>query len=105
MVLEPPPSAAFEMTETNLLFEFLVVTLDAPAQFRKVHQTIKSSRLRKGRKPVFCRLFLAFRPLDQEPFFWSALPAFKVSAEPSCHLTVRQARSDKASASSLTEIG
>jgi len=121
MVMEPPPSAAFEMTEPNLLFEFLVVTLDAPAQFRKVHQTIKSSRLRKGRKPVFCRLFLAFRPLDQEPFFWSALPAFKsrwatrmrtrakredkVSAEPSCHLTVRQARSDKASASSLTEIG
>src|SRR6516164_8916107 len=78
MVMEPPPSAAFEMTEPNLLFELLEVTLDAPAQFRKVHQTIKSSRLRKSRKPVFCRFFLALRPLDQEPFFWSALPAFKV---------------------------
>src|SRR5215467_7663771 len=79
MMMEPPPSAAFEMAEPNLLFELLIVTLDAPAQFRNVHQTIKSSRLRKGRKPVFCGFFLAFRPLDQEPFFWSALAAFKVS--------------------------
>ena len=32
-MVEAAPSASFEVTEANLLFEFLVIAFDAPAQF------------------------------------------------------------------------
>jgi hypothetical protein len=32
-MVEAAPSSPFEVAEPNLLFEFLVVTFDAPAQF------------------------------------------------------------------------
>ncbi len=69
--MEAPPTAAFEMSEPDLLLELLIVPLDAPAQLRRVDQIRKGNVLRKGRKPVFGRLAFALRPLDQQPFFGS----------------------------------
>src|SRR5471030_438500 len=73
VVMEASPSAPFEMSEPDLLLEFLVVAFDAPAQLGEVHQRVESDVLRKRREPVFGRLVLAFWPLDQQPFFRPAV--------------------------------
>src|SRR5262245_25718373 len=80
MVMEASPSAAFEMAEPHLLLEFLIVTLDAPAQLGEVDQTPESDALRERREPIFGGFFLAFGPFNQQPFFRSALAALIVTA-------------------------
>ena len=45
------------------------------AQFGEVNQISEGNVLRKHRKPVFGRLALALRPLDQQPFLRSQLGA------------------------------
>src|ERR1700741_504518 len=77
--METAPSTALEMAESDLLLEFLIVTLDAPAQFGEVDQILQSGVRGKSGEPAFGRLFLALGPLDQEPFFRSALAARKVT--------------------------
>ena len=39
--MEAAPSAAFEMSEPDLLLEFLIVTFDAPAQFGNINKRRK----------------------------------------------------------------
>src|SRR5665647_3366121 len=73
VVVEAAQSSALEMPKPNLLLEFLIVALDAPAQLGEVDQRAERDILGKGREPVFGRLFLAFGPLDQQPFLRSAL--------------------------------
>src|ERR1035441_10110506 len=65
MVVEAAPSSPFEMSQPDLLLEFLIVALDAPAQLGDVDQLAEGDVFRKGREPVFGRLVLALRPLDQ----------------------------------------
>ena len=79
MMMETAPSATFEVPETDLLLELLIVALDAPAQLGKLHQATESHLLREGREPVLGWLLLAFGPLDQQPFLWSALGALLVA--------------------------
>jgi hypothetical protein len=59
----------------DFLLELLIIALDAPAQLGEVDQISEGNVLRKRRKPVFGRLALAFRPLDQQPFLRSQLGA------------------------------
>jgi hypothetical protein len=66
-MVEATPSTPFEVAEPNLLLEFLIIALDAPAQFGDVDETAQGDVLWQGRKPVFSRLVLALRPLDQQP--------------------------------------
>ena len=68
-MVEAAPSAPFIMPEPDLLLEFLIVALDAPAQLGDIDQRPEGDVLGKGREPVFGRLFLALGPLDQQPFF------------------------------------
>src|ERR1700755_2468599 len=77
--MEATPSAAFEVSEAGLLLEFLIVAFDAPAQLGETHQTMERNVLGQRREPVFGRLLLAFGPLDQQPFFRSALASFEVA--------------------------
>src|ERR1700760_4773668 len=72
-MVETAPSSPFEMPEPDLLLELLIVALDAPAQLGEIYQVAESDILRKRREPIFCRLGLTFRPLDQQPFFRAAL--------------------------------
>src|SRR5947208_16665513 len=67
MVMEAAPSAAFEVPEPDLLLELLIIALDAPAQLSQIDEGGKIDVFRQGRQPVFDRLLLAFRPLDQQP--------------------------------------
>src|SRR5258705_783765 len=73
LVVEAPPSAPLEVAEPDLLLELLIVALDAPAQLGDIDQLADRDVMWKGREPVFGRLLLTFRPLDQQPLF---RPAF-----------------------------
>ena len=42
MVVEAPPASPFIVTETDLLLQILIVTLDAPPEFRDVDQVCES---------------------------------------------------------------
>ena len=68
MMMKATPASPFKVTETNLLLEFLIVTLDTPAQLRGVDKVAERNVLRKRGEPIFGGLILAFRPLDQQPF-------------------------------------
>ena len=71
--MEATPSSPFEVSEPDLLLELLIVAFDAPAQLCHLDQPAERDVFRKGREPVFGRLFLGFGPLDQEPFFRPAV--------------------------------
>ncbi len=58
----------FEMGEAEFAFEFLVVALDARAQFGRVDENVDGCVFGQGRKPVFRRLFFALGPFDEQPF-------------------------------------
>src|ERR1019366_6905249 len=64
VVMEAAPASSFEMSEPDLLFELLIIALDTPTEFGKVHQLAVGDVFRQGRKPVFGRLFLPFGPLE-----------------------------------------
>ena len=68
MVMEASPTPSLEVPEPELLFEFLVVPLDSPAQFRERDEAVEGDVFRKGRKPELRGLLLLTWPFDQEPF-------------------------------------
>src|SRR5207344_420962 len=69
VVVKAAPSSSFEMPEPHLLFEFLIIAFDSPAQLGQVDQTSEGDIFGKRRKPVFGRFLLVLGPLDQQPFF------------------------------------
>src|SRR3954454_23397812 len=71
VMVEAAPAAALEVPEPQFLLEFLVVAFDAPPELGKFDQALEADVLRQRREPVFGRLLLSFRPLDQEPFLWA----------------------------------
>jgi hypothetical protein len=68
MMMEAAPAAPLIMAETEFLFEFLIVTLDAPAQFGGADELCERSVGGKCGQPVFERLGVALGPFDQQPF-------------------------------------
>ena len=66
----PRPS---KYSEPHLLLELLIVALDTPAQLGKIDQPKKAGVFGKSREPVFGRLLLTLRPLDQQPLFRSTV--------------------------------
>ena len=54
--MKAAPTAPLVMPEPDFLLEFLIVALDAPAQFGEIDQTAKANLPRQARKPVFRRL-------------------------------------------------
>src|SRR5438093_5171355 len=68
MVMEPPPAAAFEMIEPELVLQLLVIAFDAPAQMRQPSERGHGRRRGQRREVVlrWCRLVEG--PLTQEPF-------------------------------------
>ena len=66
--MKATPTAPLEMRKPDLLLEFLIIALDAPAQLREIDQAIEGDVVGERRKPVFGRLDLALRPFNQQPF-------------------------------------
>ena len=90
-MMEAAPPPPFEMAEPHLLFEFLIVALNAPAQLGDVDEIVKGDVTCKGRKPVFGRRVLTLWPFDQQPFFRSAFSQIIVAMRYS-HTHPRKAR-------------
>lgn len=68
MVMKPTPSAPLEVPKAKLLFEILVVALDARPHFGNVNEPLYKCVFGQCREPVFGRLGFATRPLNQQPF-------------------------------------
>ena len=81
VMVEAAPSPSFKMSQPDLLLEFLIVPLNAPAQLGKIDKPAEADLCRQRREPVLGRLCLSLRP-KREDSQW---------VEPSRHLTVRQA--------------
>src|SRR5215204_2616940 len=71
--METAPAAPLIVPQSEFLLELLVVALDAPPELGEFDQAREADLLWQGREPVFGRLLLAFRPLDQEPFLRAQL--------------------------------
>src|SRR5260370_3526680 len=89
-MMEAAPSAPFIVTKPDLLLEFLIVTLNAPAQFGGVDQIPERDVFRQGREPIFGWLIFALRPLDQHPLLRRLGPTFVLGC--SMHTTPGQPR-------------
>ena len=119
--MEAAPAAAFEVAQTNFLFELLIVALDAPAQFRHPDHGGKADVRWQRRKPIFGRLLFAPGPFDQQPLLGPRLAALviemrgtnpqpgearpELASVPCRQLIVRHALFGRLSAKSLTETG
>src|SRR3989304_858215 len=66
MMMEPPPPAALEMIEPELVLELLIVALDAPAQLGEPNEVGDRRRRRERRQPILRGLRFASRPFDQQ---------------------------------------
>src|SRR5437868_15375942 len=75
--MKAAPSAPLEVPKANLLVEFLIVALNAPAQFGGIDQVDERDCFWKRGEPVFGRCGLAFGPLTQPAIlflaFWGVL--------------------------------
>src|SRR5258707_1143801 len=71
-MVKASPASSLVMAESEFLLEFLVVALDPPAQLGEIDEFVEWNVLRQRGEPVFGRLFLVFRPFDQQPLFGSA---------------------------------
>src|SRR3954451_5509136 len=71
VVMKAAPAPPLKVAQTDLLLEFLIIPLDAPAQFRQINKVPQDGVLRQGREPVLGRPLLAFRPFDQTPLLRS----------------------------------
>ncbi len=96
-MVKTAPVAAFKMTQAKLLFEFLVIALDAPAQFGSGHQLAKTEGRGQIGQPVFGWCLLLPGPFDQQPLFGTRLAALVIAmrdtypqgGEAGAHLTMR----------------
>src|SRR3979490_2154981 len=66
-MVEAAPSPSFKMSQANLLLEFLIVAFDPPSQLGNVDELTERDVLRTRRQPIFDRLLLPLRPLNQYP--------------------------------------
>ena len=69
--MKASPPSAFEVAEPHFLFQIQIIAFDAPTQFCQIDHRNGVNIPAKRRKPIFCRLFLVFRPFDQQPFVGS----------------------------------
>ena len=67
MMIESTSASAFIMTEAEFLFEFLVVTLNAPAHMRLCHQIAQGGVLWQAREVVLEWIGITDGPFDQKP--------------------------------------
>jgi hypothetical protein len=79
MMMKAAPSAAFEVSQTEFLFQFFIIAFDDPALFRQSGQVAQSDLFRQIRQPVFARFGFPAGPLDQEPLLLSRLLEFVIA--------------------------
>ena len=66
--MKAAPVASFVVTQTQFLFEFEVVPLDAPAALDGADECLEGRCLRQRRQPVTSRFGVTAGPFDDQPF-------------------------------------
>jgi hypothetical protein len=79
VVVKAAPASTLIMAEANFSFEFLVVPLDPPASLGACYKLSNQGVGWQRCQPVFCRLGVAFRPFNHEPFFRPRRASFDVA--------------------------
>jgi len=79
VVMKAAPGAAFEVVETELALEFLVVALDAPTQLREADECRERRRRRHIGEPVFVGRFGVAGFLYEEPLRFAGRQSFAMS--------------------------
>src|SRR5271167_1579062 len=67
VMMKTAPAAAFEVSQSEFLFQFFIIAFDDPALFGPGDQVAQSAVFRQIRQPVFARFGLAAGPLDEQP--------------------------------------
>ncbi|MGF6505775.1 hypothetical protein OKW26_001578 [Paraburkholderia sp. 32] len=67
--MKATPASPFITTKPELLFQVLIVALDAPAHFGHEPKLLKCCVLGGGSEKVFERLRIAIGPFNKQPFF------------------------------------
>src|SRR6185503_10924397 len=70
MMMEAAPTSPLIMAQPQLLLQFQVIALDAPAHLCCGHQIVDGSVLGQRRQPVLGRFALVLRPFDEQPLAW-----------------------------------
>src|SRR5271170_4227610 len=68
-MVEAAPPAPFIVTQAKLLFELLIIALNAPTQLCQINQAIEGDTLGQGGEPIFGWFGFVLRPFDQQPLF------------------------------------
>ena len=71
VMMKATPVSSLVMAQAELLFQFLVVPLNAPAHLGDSDQFYKRRVSGQRRKPVLRRFSLTAWPFDQQPFFFT----------------------------------
>src|SRR6267154_187633 len=73
VVMKAAPAASLEMPQAKFLLEFLVITLNTPAQFCESHELLDWCISRQRTEEVPGRLDFFPGPLDEQPLFLGGL--------------------------------
>src|SRR6516165_835086 len=73
--MKASPASTLIVIEAKFLLEFLIVALDPPAEFGRLHEPRDGCILRQGREPVFGWRVFVLGPFDEQPFFCVGLRA------------------------------
>ncbi len=73
VLVKSSPTSALKVSETQFLFEFLVIAFDDPAMFGQCDKLFEPNRCGYRSEPVFGRLGFGSRPFYEHPSFGSRL--------------------------------
>src|ERR1700704_4712364 len=94
MMMKPPPAAAFEVVQPELILEFLIVAFNPPAQLGEADELGDRDRRGQGREPVLRGRVFAPGPFDQQPLVGSGRRAPLVTMS-GPHAEAREARAQR----------
>ena len=72
-MVKASPTSAFEVTKPDFLFQFEIIALDTPAEFRHVHEMSERHGRIQCREPEFRRRLFVVWPFDQQPLLGNRL--------------------------------
>ena len=79
VMMKPAPTAAFVLSQPELLLELLIVALDAPTPLGRGHQGLERGVGRQVGQPIFAGLRVAARPFDQQPLLGTQVGTARVA--------------------------
>jgi hypothetical protein len=68
VIVKAAPTSPFVVRQSDVLFQVLIVMVNAPSQRRVIDKAFGSDRFRTRGPPVPGRLLLALPPFDDQPF-------------------------------------